>query len=748
MFGFLKKKLQDAVSRFSKKAKEEVVEEKVDDERLLEAAKQEERQLLKKEEAVEEIPETPAERAQHDRERARKAAAKSPEKEEPKVTPPAAAKPASKPAKPAPKQETKPSATPAPTKPIPKPTRKPGESPRQAERKEKREEKRPPEGPAPAKQAVSQERDAASQRPSLPKKQVAAGRVAITYYVHGTTTDNEAHLASGHHDVDLSGLGVTQAKELRAKARYAPDVVYCSDLKPAIRSAELTWSDEAEIIADARLRECDYGELTRRPQEELEEWAAKHDIIREGYPAGESLRDVEERMRSFLNDLAAKHEGEHVAIVAHKATQFAMEVLLEGKTWEEAIASDWRRKRAWKPGWEFTLEGPLPSATDEEEQRPSEGPAPALEQQPAEAAPKGGFLKKLFGKRPKEEPEPATKPVPVKEREATTPAAAPTDGDRSEADREEAEGNGAEGSARTPAEPPKRRLLDRLKESFTKKTLSEEKFEELFWDLEVAMLENNVALEVIEKLKSDLKRALTSGKVSRLGIEDLILVSLKESVTSVLDIPGFDLVERIKRAEKRPFIIAFIGVNGSGKTTTLAKIANLFQEEGLSVVLAASDTFRAAAIDQLQEHAEKLGVKMVSQGYGADPAAVAYDAIEHAKAKGIDVVMVDTAGRLHSNTNLMAELEKVVRVAKPDLKIFIGESVTGNDCVEQAKEFDRLVGIDAIILSKADVDEKGGAALSVSYVTKRPILYLGVGQAYGDLKRFDKEEIIRGLGLS
>ncbi len=296
-------------------------------------------------------------------------------------------------------------------------------------------------------------------------------------------------------------------------------------------------------------------------------------------------------------------------------------------------------------------------------------------------------------------------------------------------------------------EPERRGFFSRLKETFTKKTLSEEKFETLFWELEVTLLENNVAVEVIEKLKDDLKKELTSGKVSRLGVEDLILLTLKKSVEEVLDIKGFDLVERIKSSKRRPYIIAFIGVNGSGKTTTLAKVANLFQNEGLSVVMAASDTFRAAAIDQLKEHADKLGVKLISQGYGADPAAVAFDAIEHAKAKGIDVVMIDTAGRLHSNTNLMAELQKVVRVAKPDLKIFIGESITGNDCVEQAKEFDRLVGIDALVLSKADVDEKGGAALSVSYVTKKPILYLGVGQAYGDLKPFDKRLILKNLGL-
>jgi len=367
---------------------------------------------------------------------------------------------------------------------------------------------------------------------------------------------------------------------------------------------------------------------------------------------------------------------------------------------------------------------------------------PIKKEEPKEPLPetKSGFLKKLFKKK-ELVPEPGKPPEPIEPvPEPTGPISKPEAVEKAIPEKKEE-------PVPEEAEKPERGLFAKLKDTFTKKSLSPEKFDEMFWDLEVVLLENNVAVEVIEKLKEDLKRDLTSGKVSRLGIEDLILVSLRKSIEEILDIEGFDLVKAIKKEKKRPYVIAFIGVNGSGKTTTLAKIANLFQEEGLSVVMAASDTFRAAAIDQLQEHANKLAIKLVSQGYGADPAAVAYDAVEHAKAKQLDVVMIDTAGRLHSNTNLMAELEKVVRVAKPDLKIFIGESITGNDCVEQAKEFDKLVGIDAIILSKADVDEKGGAALSVSYVTGKPILYLGVGQAYGDLKRFDKGEIVRNLGL-
>jgi fused signal recognition particle receptor len=163
--------------------------------------------------------------------------------------------------------------------------------------------------------------------------------------------------------------------------------------------------------------------------------------------------------------------------------------------------------------------------------------------------------------------------------------------------------------------------------------------------------------------------------------------------------------------------------------------------------MAAADTFRAAAIDQLQLHADKLGIKLIRHDYGSDPAAVAFDAIKHAEASKKDVVLIDTAGRLHSNTNLMDEMKKIMRVAKPDLKLFVGESITGNDCTEQAKQFDQAVGIDGIILAKADVDEKGGAAISVSYVTKKPIFYLGVGQEYPDLQQFDKDKLIASIGL-
>lgn len=258
---------------------------------------------------------------------------------------------------------------------------------------------------------------------------------------------------------------------------------------------------------------------------------------------------------------------------------------------------------------------------------------------------------------------------------------------------------------------------------FGARRINEKKFEDLFWDLEVMLLENNVATEVIEKIKQDLKENIVDKPIKK--VAETIQNSLRESIKTVLNVDKIDLE---KYLEKKPLVICFLGINGSGKTTTIAKFAKMMLDKKKTVVLAAADTFRAAAIDQLQEHADKLEVKMIKHDYGSDPAAVAFDAIKHAKAKNIDVVLVDTAGRLHSNTNLVDEMKKIIRVANPDLKIFVGESITGNDCVEQAQKFNEAVEIDGIILSKADIDEKGGAAITVSYVTGKPVMYIGTGQ--------------------
>lgn len=292
----------------------------------------------------------------------------------------------------------------------------------------------------------------------------------------------------------------------------------------------------------------------------------------------------------------------------------------------------------------------------------------------------------------------------------------------------------------------KKGFFAKVKEKVITKKIDSKQFDELFWDLELAMLENNVAVEVIEKIKEDLKKKLVDVPLRRSEIQETILESLRKSIASLFETTPTDLVQQVRYNEK-PYIILFVGINGGGKTTSVAKVAHLMLKNGLKPIIAASDTFRAAAIQQLEEHGKKLGVKVIKHDYGADPAAVAFDAIKAAKAHNLDVVLIDTAGRMHSNQNLVNEMKKIVRVTKPNMKIFVGEAIAGNDVVIQSKTFDDAIGIDGIILAKSDIDEKGGAIVSVSYVTQRPILYLGCGQRYEDLEPFDKEKVLQRIGL-
>jgi fused signal recognition particle receptor len=275
--------------------------------------------------------------------------------------------------------------------------------------------------------------------------------------------------------------------------------------------------------------------------------------------------------------------------------------------------------------------------------------------------------------------------------------------------------------------------------------ISEDYFNEIFEQLELVLIENNVALEVVDYLRESLKKQLVDIEVKKDEVESEIKKALKNSLENLF-VPNLNLIEKIKNKDET-FVIVFFGINGSGKTTTIAKLAYLLKQQNIPSVIAASDTFRAASIEQLRKHGDKLGIKIISQNYGADPAAVAYDAIEYARARKIKVVLVDTAGRMHTNSSLLKEMEKIARVTKPDLKVFVAESITGNDVIEQAKTFNQAVGIDGIILSKADIDEKGGTSISVSKITGKPILFLGVGQKYEDLEEFDKDKLIKQLGL-
>ncbi|TXT54293.1 MAG: Signal recognition particle 54 kDa protein [Promethearchaeota archaeon] len=272
-------------------------------------------------------------------------------------------------------------------------------------------------------------------------------------------------------------------------------------------------------------------------------------------------------------------------------------------------------------------------------------------------------------------------------------------------------------------------MLDKLKSSlssFVKKTLTEEKIEDSLEELRLMLIRNDVAIDTADEICNKIKDSYKGEEIGLLSSKKGYLSDVLEEVIEEILTPEkkIDLIDEIENKDSKPYIMLFLGVNGTGKTTTMAKIAHYLKNEGYSVVAAASDTFRAGAIEQLSHHMNNVGVKVIKHKYKADPASVAYDAIDHAKSKGIDVVLVDTAGRQVSDKNLMREIEKIVRIAQPDLKIFVGDSLAGNDALYQAKEFNKSVGIDANILTKLDADAKGGAALSISYETRKPIIYV------------------------
>ena len=349
----------------------------------------------------------------------------------------------------------------------------------------------------------------------------------------------------------------------------------------------------------------------------------------------------------------------------------------------------------------------------------------------------------IYGKKEIEQPQPTpSKPI----QDSTTPASEPvvTEPVQQEPVKEEPKLSRKEmlklQKQQRAAGKGERKSNDMVSDSGKK--IKDDALDEILDELYFTLLEADVALPVADKIKEGVRENLLGKKYDRsYSLEEVVEMSVKDAIRDVLEINEFDFDEWITE-QKRPTIIMFVGINGTGKTTAIAKIANRLQKNGKSVVMAACDTFRAGAIEQLSIHADRLGCKIVKQTQDADPAAVAYDAVEHAKSKLKDVVLVDTAGRMQTNSNLIEEMKKIVRVAKPDLKVFVGDSLAGNNAIEQAKVFDDAVGIDAVILTKIDTDAKGGAALSIAHTIGKPIAFVCNGQEYDDIVKFNTEWMI------
>ena len=296
-----------------------------------------------------------------------------------------------------------------------------------------------------------------------------------------------------------------------------------------------------------------------------------------------------------------------------------------------------------------------------------------------------------------------------------------------------------------------RKIFSETAKNLSQKSISNKEIDSILEELQISLMENDVAHEIVDEMTSKIKTEILSVKLERNENTDEVITTklysflheLFSSTTNKTDIIQSILVK--KRSKAGPYSIIFLGINGTGKTTTIAKFCKLLRDNGISVVLAAADTHRAGAIEQISHHGNNLYVKVISQRYGADPSAVARDALEHAKKNYVDAVLIDTAGRMQTSKNLMEEVSKIIRVIKPDMKIFVGDSLAGNDTVNQAREFFQYTNFDGSILTKSDADSKGGAAISIAYLTHKPILYLGVGQGYGDLAEFDHNKFLDSI---
>ena len=295
-----------------------------------------------------------------------------------------------------------------------------------------------------------------------------------------------------------------------------------------------------------------------------------------------------------------------------------------------------------------------------------------------------------------------------------------------------------------------RKALSSATRNIIHRELTEKDLTKVLSELEIALLQSDIPQEVIDVIVTKLKSELIGTKLEKeQNAANIVQIKFRNAIVEMFSRSGeVDLVKKIiEKKDKRggPFIVVFLGINGTGKTTTVAKVAHFLRKHNISVVLAAGDTHRAGAIEQISLHAEKLSLKVITQRYGADPSAVGRDAIDYAKKHHIDVVLVDTAGRMQTAKNLMDEINKIVRVVKPDVKIFVGDSLAGNDTINQAREFFEYTNFDGAILTKIDADAKGGSAISIVHITSRPIVYLGIGQGYEDIIPFDAGRFIDSI---
>ncbi|MFH0835164.1 MAG: signal recognition particle-docking protein FtsY [Candidatus Micrarchaeota archaeon] len=424
---------------------------------------------------------------------------------------------------------------------------------------------------------------------------------------------------------------------------------------------------------------------------------------------------LKDKLKSFIGGLTKKEEEKPAApqpaVVKEEPKPSPKEESVDEAILREAVAEIKEEPKAQEA---------TPAPKEEEAPKPKETAATHIIPATPAAA--------VHHERPHEhKPEPRPEP----KREPVTPTAAPEKATPRFELKEEPKKEIA----------PKLGIFSRVKSMFSSSvTISRGEVEPMLDELRVSLLESDVSFDTAEFLVGDLRKRLVGKQVPKNALSESIRGEVKASLLDLFSAKPYDLAEKAK--QKKPFIVLFLGPNGSGKTTTIAKISRYLSERGLSSVISASDTFRAAAIQQSEEHGARLGVRVIKHDYGADPSAVAFDAISHAKAQNIDVVLIDTAGRQETNFNLLKEMEKIDRVVKPDLKIFIGESIAGHALVEQVLKFKESFGIDGVILTKLDCDAKGGSALSLAYEAKIPILFLGTGQEYGDLIPFNSEDLV------